>query len=92
MMYLHIYSRILAWQDLSNSFKLAELDGKLVNIHSDIPDAGLSENGPFKVLVGGDTSTVDKKFQNPFALKPTARLLFSCNRLPRNHGDNSDAF
>ena len=82
----------VAWQDLSNSFKLAELDGKLVNIHSDIPDAGLSENGPFKVLVGGDTSTVDKKFQNPFALKPTARLLFSCNRLPRNHGDNSDAF
>lgn len=82
----------VAWQDLPKPFRLAELDGKLVNIHSDIPDAGLSENGPFKVLVGGDSSTVDKKFQPPFNFKATARLLFSCNRLPQNQGDNSDAF
>ena len=82
----------VAWQDLPKPFRMAELDGKLVNIHSDIPDSGLSENGPFKVLVGGDSSTVDKKFQDPFNFKVTARLLFSCNRLPQNQGDNSDAF
>ncbi len=43
-------------------------------------------------MVGEDYLTVEKKNKDPFSFQSTARLLFSCNSIPRNYGDKSEGF
>lgn len=82
----------ISWQALNEKFKLAELFGKLANIFADLPTKNIDDNGIFKALVGEDYITVEKKHKDPFSFKSTARLLFSCNTIPRNYGDKSEGF
>lgn len=82
----------VTWQALNERFKPAELYGKLANIFADLPTKNIDDNGIFKALVGEDYMTVEKKNKNPFSFLSTARLLFSCNSIPRNYGDRSDGF
>lgn len=82
----------VSWQALNERFKPAELFGKLANIFADLPTKNIDDNGIFKALVGEDTMTVEKKNKDPFSFKSTARLLFSCNSIPRNYGDRSEGF
>ena len=42
--------------------------------------------------MGEDYLTVEKKNKNPFSFQSTARLLFSCNSIPKNYGDKSEGF
>jgi len=46
----------------------------------------------FKALTGEDYITAERKNKDPFSFRPYARLLFSCNEIPRNYGDRSDGF
>jgi putative DNA primase/helicase len=79
-------------QDLSeNKFRAAELSGKLVNIFPDISSKFMEDSALFKAMVSGDRITVERKGQNPFQIKNTARLMFSANEIPRSK-DNSHAF
>jgi putative DNA primase/helicase len=80
------------WQALADRFKTAELFGKLANIFADLPSKSIDDNGLFKSITGEDYITVEKKNKSPFSFKPYARLLFSCNEIPRNYGDKSNAF
>ena len=82
----------VSWQALNERFKTAELFGKLANIFADLPTKNLDDNGIFKALVGEDYLTVEKKNKNPFSFQSTARLLFSCNTIPKNYGDRSEGF
>lgn len=82
----------VTWQALNERFKTAELFGKLANIFADLPSKNIDDNGIFKALVGEDFLTVERKNKNPFSFQSFARLLFSCNSIPRNYGDKSDAF
>lgn len=82
----------IAWQNLDDRFKTAELYGKLANIFADLPSTNIEDNGIFKALAGEDFLTVEKKNKDPFSFQPTTRLLFSCNSMPRNFGDKSDGF
>lgn len=82
----------VSWQALNERFKTAELFGKLANIFADLPTKNIDDNGIFKALVGEDYLTVEKKNQNPFSFSCTARLLFSCNSIPKNYGDRSEGF
>lgn len=82
----------VSWQALNERFKTAELFGKLANIFADLPTKNIDDNGIFKALVGEDYLTVEKKNRNPFSFQSTARLLFSCNNIPRNYGDRSEGF
>lgn len=82
----------VSWQALNERFKTAELFGKLANIFADLPTRNIDDNGIFKALVGEDYLTVEKKNKNPFSFQSTARLLFSCNSIPRNYGDRSEGF
>ena len=65
-----------------NRFKVAELDGKLVNIYADLKSNALKENDIIKPLIAGDSMTVEKKNQHPFSMKPYTKLFFSANRIP----------
>ena len=35
---------------------------------------------------------MEKKNRDPFSFQSTARLLFSCNSIPKNYGDRSEGF
>jgi putative DNA primase/helicase len=82
----------VSWQSLNERFKTAELFGKLANIFADLPTKNIDDNGIFKALVGEDYLTVEKKNKNPFSFQSCARLLFSCNSIPKNYGDRSEGF
>jgi putative DNA primase/helicase len=66
----------------SNRFRVAELDGKLINIYADLKSNALKENDIIKPLISGDAITVEKKMQHPFSMKPYTKLFFSANRIP----------
>jgi putative DNA primase/helicase len=80
------------WQALADRFKTAELFGKLANIFADLPSKNFDDNGLFKSITGEDYITVEKKNKAPFSFRPYARLMFSCNEIPKNYGDRSSAF
>ena len=82
----------IPWQGLGDRFNKAELFGKLANIFADLPSRSIDDNGMFKALTGEDFITAERKNKDPFSFRPYARLLFSCNEIPRNYGDRSDGF
>jgi putative DNA primase/helicase len=82
----------IAWQALGDRFNKAELFGKLANIFADLPSKAIDDGGMFKSLTGEDYVTGERKNKNPFNFRPYARLLFSCNDIPKNYSDRSDGF
>jgi len=79
-------------QNLSDRFQPAELFGKMANIYADLADKHLQDAGMFKAVTGEDYITGERKHKDPFSFKPYARFLYSCNDIPRNYGDRSEAF
>ena len=79
-------------QNLTDRFQPAELFGKLANIYADLPDKKIDDVGMFKAATGEDYITGERKHKDPFTFKPYARFGYSCNDLPPNYGDRSDAF
>ena len=67
----------------TNRFAVAELDGKIANIAADIGPNELRHTGTIKMLSGGDWMSVERKNRDPFQMKNSAKLTFSCNQLPR---------
>ncbi|MDV5105924.1 phage/plasmid primase, P4 family [Clostridium perfringens] len=82
----------IPWQEIGDKFKTTELLGKLANVFSDLPSKSIDDTGIFKVVTGEDYLMAEKKNKNPFKFKPFARLVFSCNELPRNYVDRTEGF
>jgi putative DNA primase/helicase len=82
----------IPWQSLGDRFNKAELFGKLANIFADLPSKAIDDGGMFKSLTGEDYVTAERKNKDPFNFRPYARLLFSCNDIPKNYADRSDGF
>lgn len=76
---------------LINRFAKADLYGKLVNIHADIPTKQLWNTGVFKMLTGQDLIWGEKKHITAFTFRNYAKLLYSTNELPKTD-DRSAAF
>ena len=70
-------------EKLSDKFKTAELENKLVNIGDDINRKDITDTGLLKKLFTGESVTVERKNADPFILKSHAKLIFSCNEIPR---------
>lgn len=73
-----------------NRFSMAQLADKLANIFPDLPAAGIRDVAVIKGLTGGDVMQAEHKFEKPFNLQNTAKLIFSANKAPRLNED-SDA-
>ncbi|MCL1857675.1 MAG: phage/plasmid primase, P4 family [Oscillospiraceae bacterium] len=82
----------IPWQSLNDRFKTAELFGKLANIFADLPSKNIEDAGFFKTITGEDYIIAERKNKDPFSFQPYARLLFSCNEIPKNYADRSDGF
>lgn len=67
----------------NNRFAGAEIYGKKANLSADISDSALKDASMFKILVSGDTVSVERKFKDPFAFANTCKLIFSANTIPR---------
>ena len=68
------------------------LFGKLANICGDIPTGALEDTAFVKQLSGGDTTSGEKKYKNEFNFEPYAKMLFSCNGMPKILNESSDGF
>ena len=77
------YSTVVLPQ-FSNSFKLAEMENVLMNICDDVTGTKISVNdgANCKALSGEGEITVDRKYGQPFTLKPSLKLILACNNLP----------
>lgn len=72
-------------------FSRCELLNKLANISGELSDEALEDTGDFKEMTGGDYIDADQKFSSHVRFKNYAKLIYSCNVLPRP-SDNSLAF
>lgn len=81
----------LDMKDLEDTFRPAELYGKLANIGDDISAKYLEDSSVFKKVVTGESITVAKKYGQPFELESYAKQIFSANQLPQV-ADKSDGF
>ncbi len=79
----------LELSDLFERFKIAEIEGKLANICTDVETSKLLD-ARFKKIVAGETISADRKFKPPFEFQPFAKILFSANDFiptkDRTHG------
>ena len=79
-------------QDLNKRFYATNLFGKLLNACGDIPVGIIDKTDVVKKAVGEDVLLFEKKGKDPSTFRSHAKLLFSCNSVPKNVEDKSDAF
>ena len=75
----------LGLDELDERFSVATMFGKLANIGDDISDDFLHGKSiaHFKKIVSGNMVKAENKGQDPFFYKPTVKLIFSANQIPR---------
>ena len=69
--------------DQSRTFALAGLMNKLANIVGEINEISKTSEGLLKNIVSGELITVDRKYKEPITFRPSAKLTFATNVLPR---------
>ena len=67
---------------LEHKFKLAHLEGKLVNIVTEIPEGAVMSDALMKALVSGELLTAEKKNKPPFDFRPFCTMFFATNHMP----------
>ena len=72
----------LQLKDFSQRFRIVELENKLVNIASEVKNEPIQSDLIKKVIEGSDIYG-ERKFQNCYTFKPRAKLIVTCNSLPR---------
>ena len=78
-------------RELEDTFKPAELYGKLMNCGDDISPKFLENSSVFKKCVTGESFIIQRKYAQPFELECYATQIFSANELPPSK-DKSDGF
>lgn len=75
----------LGLDELDERFSVATMFGKLANIGDDISDDFLHGRSiaHFKKIVSGNMVKAENKGQDAFFYKPTVKLIFSANQIPR---------
>ena len=85
------YSSVDIQNLTEDSFRAAELYGKLANISGDLPSKPVKDSGLIKKATGQDPITAAKKYRDPFQFFNYAKLVFSANEVPDTY-DDTDAF
>lgn len=76
---------------LNKSATRAELDGKLLNISSEMSATATMADGFLKQITSGEAIEADRKYRDSVSFKPIVKLVASTNTLPRLL-DRSDGF
>ena len=72
-------------------FAKQNLDGKLLNISSEIKNEKIYSTSDFKTLTGGDSVEVEKKFQNAYTTEIYCKYILLANEMFQTD-DTSDGF
>lgn len=75
----------------NKGFATAQLFGKMVNICGELKAKTLEDTDVFKQITGGELIGADRKFKSHIYFKNYAKLISSCNKLPKTK-DLSDGF
>lgn len=79
-------------QELNDErFAAADLYCKYVNTYADLESERLINTGKFKTIVSGDSIRAQRKHQQPFNYRNSAKLIFSANKIPKSE-DTSYAY
>lgn len=70
-------------QRLSNRRALAELEGKLLMMSSEISEKTVLDDGILKQIVSGDMIEAERKYEHPFSFSPYARVMLATNHMPK---------
>jgi P4 family phage/plasmid primase-like protien len=70
-------------------FQLTATLGKLANIAAEVSELDRLAEGVLKAFTAGDPMSFERKNRDPISARPTAKLIFSTNNLPR-FADRSD--
>lgn len=73
------------------NFRISQLFGQNFNLAGDLNPTDLKETGIFKELTGRDQVEAPRKFLRPIRFTNYAKMVFSCNKLPRVY-DSSPGF
>jgi putative DNA primase/helicase len=76
---------------VDHGWRLAELEGKMVNVRSDIDDEMIENAGLWKEITAGEEVMAERKHEHPFSFRPTAKHIYATNKLPVAQVDD-DAF
>lgn len=82
----------LKLQQLNERFCTTALHGKLANMCADIPSTVMEQVDQIKMITGEDDVFGEYKGQDGFFFRSYAKLLFSANKMPRTHEDESGAY
>lgn len=69
-------------QKWAQRFQIAELAGALANFVDEIPENDITGGEVFKSVITGEPITGERKYEQPFDLRPRAGHIFSANTLP----------
>jgi putative DNA primase/helicase len=75
---------------LNNTFALANLENKDVNIDTELSGATINDMSILKRLTGKQPIRIERKRQDAYDTILHAKLIFNANQMP-NNADNSDA-
>ncbi len=75
-----------------NRFSAAELDGRVANVYPDINSEKIKELDRFKMIVSGETMTVEHKNGQPYQIDPVAVHYFSANKPPEIQEETDAVF
>ena len=78
---------------LRDKFKMPELENKLVLYDDDLSSDALESTGIYKKLITNNLDiTVDRKFGQPFNMRPQVKLVCCCNEMLTSVYDQTDGF
>ena len=77
--------------DPDHKFAASHIYRKLANLYADLPERAVSDVGTFKVLTGGDSIIIERKYREPFTWTPHTKHIFSAN-IPPPIGGADEAF
>nr|EDZ38382.1 MAG: DNA primase [Leptospirillum sp. Group II '5-way CG'] len=69
-------------KQLENRFQRAHLDGKLVNIMSELSEGGEVPDAEIKAIISGEPITAEHKQKHPFEFFPVCKLWIATNHMP----------
>lgn len=75
-----------------NRFQRAYLDGKMVNLVTEIAEGAVIPDAQLKAIVSGELTTAEHKFKPPFDFKPLVKCWFGTNHLPHTRDFSNALF
>lgn len=69
-------------KQLENRFQRAHLDGKIVNVMTELSEGGEIPDAEVKAIISGESVTAEHKLRPPFEFFPICKMWFLTNHLP----------